>query len=121
MNPGDIVLIRFLQTDLTSGKLRPTLVLADVPGRFDDVLLVMISSQARQRVEGFDDVIGELDTDFEESGLKTSSVIRVGRLATIDKQLIEGRLGRISDERLQTVRKRLVEWLTGEVSSSASE
>ncbi len=37
MKPGDIVLIRFPQADLTEGKLRPTLVIAISPGRHRDL------------------------------------------------------------------------------------
>ena len=33
MKPGEIVLIRFPQTDLTAGKLRPALIVAIAPGR----------------------------------------------------------------------------------------
>ena len=32
MKPGDIVLIRFPQADLKSGKLRPALIIAISPG-----------------------------------------------------------------------------------------
>jgi mRNA interferase MazF len=45
MKPGDVVLLRFPQTDLQAGKLRPALVLALAPGRHADVLLAMITSR----------------------------------------------------------------------------
>ena len=43
----------------------------------------MISSQAHQFIEGFDEIVIESDADFGESGLKVTSVIRVGRLAVV--------------------------------------
>ena len=36
MKPGDIVLIRFPQADLKSGKLRPALIIAISPSRHRD-------------------------------------------------------------------------------------
>ncbi len=41
---GQIVLFRFLQTDLEKGKLRPALLLEKLPGEYDDWLICMISS-----------------------------------------------------------------------------
>ena len=76
---GQVVVFRFPQTDLEEGKLRPALLLGKLPGEFDDWLICMISSQTRQYISGFDEIIEENDTDFAESGLKVTSVIRVGR------------------------------------------
>ena len=42
MKPGDIVLIRFPQADLKSGKLRPALIIAISPSRHRDLLLALI-------------------------------------------------------------------------------
>ena len=40
---GQIVLFRFPRTDLGEGKLRPALLLARLPGEYDDWLICMIS------------------------------------------------------------------------------
>lgn len=37
--PGQIIVFRFPQTNLQQGKLRPALLIAKVPGRFDDWLI----------------------------------------------------------------------------------
>lgn len=76
---GQIVLFRFPQTDLEPGKLRPALLLGELPGPYDDWLISMVSSQTRHYVEGFDELVQEHDADFAASGLKGASVIRVGR------------------------------------------
>ena len=70
---GQVVLFNFPQTDLLLGKLRPALLIGKLPGRFDDWLICMISSQIGQCVEGFDEVIRESDDDFARSGLKADS------------------------------------------------
>ena len=75
---GQVVAFRFPHTDLEGGKLRPALLLAKLPGEYDDWLTCMISSQIHHYVAGFDELVQEGDQDFDESGLKTPSVIRVG-------------------------------------------
>ena len=111
--PGQIVLFRFPQADLSEGKLRPALLLSEVPGPHGDWLICMISSQVHQRVDGFDELIEEDDEDFLRSGLKMTSVIRIGRLAIVEGEMLEGRIGTISTERMQRIRKRLATWIGG--------
>ncbi|AFZ48062.1 transcriptional modulator of MazE/toxin, MazF [Cyanobacterium stanieri PCC 7202] len=108
---GDIVLIRFPQTNLKEGKLRPALVVANSPHGNEDVLLALISSRIYQTVKGFDIIIKTSDDDYIISGLKVDSVIRLGRLVTIESSIINARLGSISQERLKQVRKNLINWL----------
>lgn len=108
---GQIVLFRFPQTDLDPGKLRPALLLGRLPGEYDDWLICMISSQIRQCVPDFDQVIQEDDLDYESSGLKVPSVVRVGRLAVIEGELLLGAIGQISAPRLQQIKNSLAEWI----------
>ena len=54
LSRGDIVLARFPFTDGSGAKVRPVLVLASVPGRHDDYLVLFISSQLRIAVFGGD-------------------------------------------------------------------
>ena len=61
---GKIVLFRFPQTNQTTGKLRPALVLRKLPGVCDDWLICMISSQLSQRIDNLDDLIGVYDHDW---------------------------------------------------------
>jgi mRNA interferase MazF len=111
MKPGDIVLIRFPQADLKAGKLRPALVVAIAPGHHADVLLALVTSRAYQAIPDFDEIIDPDDGDFEISGLKARSVVRLARLVTVEPAVINARLGGINSERLDKVRARLVTWL----------
>lgn len=43
--PGQVAIVRFPQVDLTLGKPRPVLLVASVPGGYDDWLVCMISTQ----------------------------------------------------------------------------
>jgi mRNA interferase MazF len=109
---GQVVVFRFPQTDLEEGKLRPALLLGKLPGEYDDRLICMISSQTRQYISGFDEIINDSDEDFGESGLKVTSVVRVGRLAVVSGEILLGAIGQISNERLNRVRNHLSDWLS---------
>ena len=62
----------------------------------------------------FDEIIKPSDDDFESSGLKTASVIRVSRLAVVEKSILLGRIGHIHSQRLERIRKVLSNWLMGD-------
>jgi mRNA interferase MazF len=108
---GQIVLFSFPHTDFVQGKQRPALLLGRLPGGYDDWLICMISSQLRHYEPGFDELVQEKDDDFAESGLKIPSVIRVGRLAVAEGEILLGSIGQISSERLKRIKNHIVEWL----------
>lgn len=109
---GQVVVFRFPQTDLEEGKLRPALLLGKLPGNYNDWLICMISSQPHQYIAGFDEIVQENDIDFVESGLKVTSVIRVGRLAVVSGEILLGAIGQVSVERLRHIKKNLSDWLS---------
>jgi len=110
---GQIVLFRFPQTDQTAGKLRPALVIRRLPGQHNDWLICMISSNLDQEVPEFDEVITPDDFDFKESGLKVASLIRIGRIAVVDGDILLGKLGQIDAQRLLRIRYKLSCWIQG--------
>lgn len=91
--------------------MRPILVIAKVPGRFDDWLTCAISTQLHQQIPGFDETIKEIDEDYTLSGLRTESLIRVGRLGVLEGSVFEGAIGKITSERLSRIKSRLAKWL----------
>lgn len=103
MEKGDIVLIPFPFTDLSGNKNRPALVLAD--GELD-VILAFISTQLKWK-EDLDIIL----KPSKNSGLKKECLLRLSKLATIDKDLVLGRLGRIESEILKQVNKNLTKLL----------
>lgn len=110
---GQIVLFRFPQTDQTAGKLRPALVLRRLPGQHNDWLICMISSNLDQEVPEFDEVSTPDDFDFKETGLKITSLIRIGRIAVVDGDILLGKLGQIDAQRLLRLRYKLSRWIQG--------
>ncbi len=112
MKSGDIVLIPFPYADLKSSKLRPALIMAMVPGKHGDVLIAAISSRLYQAVQDFDELIEQTDPDFESTGLKVTSLVRIGKLASVEANLITARLGSIAPERLCRINQRIADWLS---------
>ena len=108
---GQIVLFRFPQTDQQIGKLRPALIIRKSPGRYNDWLICMISTQLDQEISGFDEMIAASDSDFAESGLKAPSLIRVSRLAVVNGDIILGKIGQIDNLRLNRIKQNLSQWL----------
>ena len=110
---AQIVLFRFPQTDQTEAKLRPALVLRRLPGQYNDWIICMISSQLHQEIPDFDEVITPSDSDFQQSGLKLASVIRISRLAVVNSDVLLGKLGQIDTQRLSRIKQRLANWIQG--------
>lgn len=100
MNKGDIVLIPFPFTDLSGLKNRPALIL--IAGE-TDITLSFITTQLKWE-EPLDVII---EPSFE-NGIKRTSIIRLSKLATLDKDLALGKLGNLSQSEMATVNMNLI-------------
>jgi mRNA interferase MazF len=87
MAKGDIVLITFPFTDLSGTKLRPAVVLIDSP---EDITVCFITTQTQWQ-ENNDFLINPTSTN----GLRKASLIRINKIATLDKTLAKGLLGNL--------------------------
>jgi mRNA interferase MazF len=94
MKEGNIVLTPIPQSNQEI-KNRPALILRIMP-RYQDFLVCGISSQLKQYVRDFDEIILGDDDDFESSGLVKVSVILLGFLTVITSRQIIGFIGYIS-------------------------
>ena len=112
-NAGDVVLMPFPFTNLESSKKRPVLLLRKLDNSHDDWLVCIISSQLRQLDPDLDWVLSDSDPEFNNSGLKTSSVFRLSRIAVLDGSLLIGKLGEIPENQLSSLRHRIADWITG--------
>jgi mRNA interferase MazF len=68
---GQIVLFHFPQTDQKNEKVPAALILRKLPGKFDDWLICMISSQLHQAIPDLDEIINLKRTSFPANGFKT--------------------------------------------------
>lgn len=109
MKEGDIVIVPLPQADGVV-KNRPAIILREMPP-FRDVLVYGVSTQLRQAIKDFDDVIAPIDADFGPSGLQAESLIRLGFLVVIPRAKIAGTIGSISSDRHKRLLQRLSEYL----------
>jgi mRNA interferase MazF len=108
MKEGDVLLTALRQADGTV-KDRPVLFLKHLPP-FQDFLVCGISSQLVQPGE-LEEMISSNDSDFRTSGLKATSLIRLGYLAVLPRTEFKGRIGSVSRARLTRLLVMLAEFL----------
>lgn len=88
MRKGDIVLITFPFTDLSGSKLRPAIILATTTL---DFTVCFITTQVQWQ-EATDLLLLPNSTN----GLIKQSLIRISKIATLDKKLAKGLLGKLT-------------------------
>ena len=98
---GEVVVVPFPQTNLQSGKRRPALVVADLPG--DDLILCQITSQSRNDGQSVSLAVA----DFEKGQLTMESFIRPQRLFTVEQSVILYTVGEVKAAKLQDVKARI--------------
>ncbi|HTQ40240.1 MAG TPA: type II toxin-antitoxin system PemK/MazF family toxin [Pirellulales bacterium] len=96
MHPDDIYLASFPFGDAPGMKLRPVLLLTDRLGSVPEVVVAYISSVIPAVLLPTDLVIDPVNPDGASTNLKTKSVLRLHKLATIHASAIVRRLGAIS-------------------------
>ena len=101
---GKIVLIPFPFTDLTVAKLRPALV---IHAGKRDVVVAFISSRIPAEKSETDVMITSKHPAFKRTGLKTDSVIKLDKIATVLKELIVGELGEIDENLRKEINEKL--------------
>ena len=94
---GDVVLVAFPLSDMSGTRRRPGLVVYDSGD--EDVMLARITTQeARERTDV--PLLG-----WKAAALIAKSVVRLSKVATIKKSLIDRRLGHLAAQDSVAVRK----------------
>ena len=96
LNFGDVVLLKFPFTDGKSYKRRPALIINDYDD--GDIIVCRITSQIYETLNDVN------INDWEKSGLRLPSVIRVHKLATLEKDLVEVKMGQIDNSTKEKIR-----------------
>lgn len=99
LETGDILLFSFFPFSSTlGGKNRPALLILDTGD--NDVLVARVTGQIYNT--NYDVQL----SDWENAGLKLPSVVRLHKLATLEKKLINKQLGKLSDRDLKTIKEK---------------
>ena len=108
---GDVVLTRFPFTDLTGASLRPAVVVSQ--GHIgQDIVLITISSVVRGALAPTDSTVESTHPEFALTGLRVTSVLRMHKLAAVERSVIGRRLGRLGPQ-LQAEVDRLLRVVLG--------
>ena len=106
---GTIVLIPFPFTDLTSAKVRPALIISKTHKNSEDISICFISSKRPQKITDGQFLFKTTDVHFKQSGLKTDSVVRFDKIATLNKKLALGEIGSLHTKTLKALQKPFLE------------
>jgi mRNA interferase MazF len=107
MERGTIVLTLFPFTDLTSAKRRPAVVISKTSVEKADVIVAFISSVIPVKLSETDLLFDAKRKDYQNSGLKKSSVFKLDKLATLNKTIFTGELGIVDFVTLTAIDKKL--------------
>ena len=99
MIKGDVILIPFPFTDLSGNKLRPAVVLFETDY---DLTVCFITTQLKWKEANDVELLPST-----ESGIKKISLIRLSKIATIDKSLAVGKIGSLQQKELTEVNSNL--------------
>ena len=88
-----IVLVSFPFDDLRSTKVRPALCLTNTISSYNHVVVAFITSKAPENILDSDVLINSDDFEFDTTGLKVSSTIRLHRIITVSTSIIRRNLG----------------------------
>jgi mRNA interferase MazF len=102
-DPGDIFLVPFPFSDASHSKKRPSLILStgEIGKSYSLITVAMISSQ----LDGARLVGDVLLADWAEANLLHPSLLRLSKVATLDRSLLLSKLGRISKRDLTAAKK----------------
>ncbi len=107
MRRGEIHLAAFPYGDLSVMKLRPVLLLTGPVGLIPELLVAYISSVKPELYLPTDIVLDPARAEHRTTHLRTVSVIRLHKLATIHASSIKRFMGRVSPDLEQAVAVRL--------------
>lgn len=103
MVKGDIILVPFPFTDLSGNKLRPAIVLFSTNY---DVTISFITTQTKWKETTDIDLMPS-----KRNGIKQYSIVRLSKIATVDKSLVVGKLGDLTKNEIEELNDKLKQLL----------
>lgn len=102
---GQVVLIPFPFTDLTTTKQRPAIILSSnaYNRTHHDVILAAITSQVPVHLKPDEYLLS--GNNQKMAGLPKPSIIKLGKVVTIDQRLIRKTLGKLSPDTMKKAKE----------------
>lgn len=94
---GDVVVIRFPFSNLKEVKKRPVLILKSLKG--EDILAVQITGESYATLLE----VPLRKESFKQGSLKRESYVRIDKIASLEKSLIEYKIGALKQEKINEV------------------
>lgn len=107
MRPGEIFLAQFPFGDIPGMKLRPVLLVTGPVGSIPEILVAYISSVIPSRLLASDILLDPVDPQFRATNLKTTSTLRLHKLATIHLSSLARYLGHLENSPQTAVASKL--------------
>jgi len=104
---GDIVVISFPFSDLSGSKKRPALVLRNLDG-FDIILCQITSKNTKDKYS-----ISLKTKEFQTGTLNQDSNIRINKLFTADKSIINYKAGTLQKTKITIILNKVCELIKG--------
>src|SRR5262249_44039347 len=111
MQSGEIYLAQFPFGDVPGMKLRPVLLLTGTLGSVPEVLVAYISSVTLAQILPLDLMLDQSKPEYRSTHLKTTSVLRLHKLATIHSSNLVRSLGSLEASSLIVVAGKLKQLL----------
>jgi mRNA interferase MazF len=102
---GEIILLPYPFTDLTTRKVRPAVVVSSEKGKYEDIFVIPLTSRVHNLSEG--EFVLE---NWQEAGLNVPTAIKRGCIL-VDAGLIIKKIGNLTEKDLLLVNNALKIWL----------
>jgi mRNA interferase MazF len=99
---GDVIVLPFPFSDLTTAKRRPALVLTALEG--EDLILCQITSKTIKDSYA----VSIEDEHFAEGSLRQSSNIRPNRIFTANSHIVLYKVGHLKNEKVNEITERVI-------------
>lgn len=99
---------KILHEGILNSSVKPSLVLYDSD---KDVVVAFISSRIGKYEPETDVLINKSHPEFHVTGLKTDSVLKLLKIATLHKKLIAGKIGAIGKQLREEINQKIMEVL----------
>ena len=97
MQTGDIVIVNFPYSNLIEEKARPAVVVTVSEDSYRDVILCMISSVIPRSILNHQILL----TPSKKNNLRAISILKVGRIVTIENNKVIALIGKLDKEELK--------------------